>query len=180
MTAILFVQVLLILFLFIIALLYFFGFIAEFLGAPYVATSSKITNQILDKANLKHGQLFIELGSGDGRVVRTAVKKYGVTGVGVDCNPILVLYARFLAKLQRLSDITFINKNLFDTSLQKADVIFLFLLPRIFKKLENKIKTECKPGTLIISHGFKIQGLNSYLIETTPRFAFSTYYYQLP
>jgi hypothetical protein len=55
---------------------------SSIMGAPYVPTSNKQLKAILDRAKLKESQVFVELGSGDGRIVREAVKKYGVQGIG--------------------------------------------------------------------------------------------------
>lgn len=149
------------------------------MGAPFVPTFGRYVKEILQKANLKKGQVFLELGSGDGRIVREAVKRYGVKGIGVEIHPLLILYSRWMSKLQGIKDIEFRRGNLFQTDLSQAKVIFLFLLPKTVEKLKDKILQECKKDTLIISHGFKIKGLERFLIDTTERKLFSTYYYKL-
>lgn len=149
------------------------------MGAPFVPTSAKMIDSILEKAKLKKGQVFIELGSGDGRVVRQAVQKYGVKGVGVELQPILVWYSKLISKLKKLKDISFVTQNLFKTDLKRVDVIFLFLLPKTLEKLREKFITQCKKGTLIISHGFKIKGFDNHLIGKIDRDIFPTYYYRV-
>ena len=62
---------------------------------------------------------------------------------------------------------------------RNTDIIFLFLLPPVLKKIKDKILEECKRKTLIISHGFKIEGFDKYLIDKIDRKTFPTYYYQL-
>lgn len=162
---------------------------SDFMGAPFVPTFGRYVQEILQKANLKKGQVFLELGSGDGRIVREAVKRYGVVGVGVEYHPVLIWYSRLLTKIvslychpaeaKRLKDLTFRRENFFKTDLSQAQVIFLFLMPKTIEKLKDKILQECKKDTLIISHGFKIRGLERYLIDTTERKLFSSYYYKL-
>lgn len=164
-----------------------YSLLADFMGAPFVPTSAKMINSILEKAKLKKGQVFIELGSGDGRVVRQAVQKYGVKGIGVELQPILVWYSRLRVKLQGLEGIKFIQGNLFKVNLSRVypeqsrriDVIFLFLLPKTVEKLREKFITQCKKGTLIISHGFKIKGFDGHLIDKIDRDIFPTYYYRV-
>src|SRR5690606_17589364 len=56
-------------------------------GAPYVATENDELREMFEKAGLKEGMVFIELGCGDGRVTRKAVRSYKVKGIGVDINP---------------------------------------------------------------------------------------------
>lgn len=148
-------------------------------GAPYVPSNQKETEELLKLAGLKPKQLMIELGSGDGRVLRTAVKHYQVYGVGIDVNPVLNWWASFLAKRQNLSNITFISKNIFDYDLSKANVIYLFLMPELIDKLETKFNREIKPKTIVISHGFEVKFWKKYLTKKRDHKPFPTYYYQL-
>jgi len=85
----------------LIVLAYFLAFIALF-GPPFVPTPQKTVNEILKKLKLKKGTVFYDLGCGDGRVVRSAVKNYGVTGIGVDLNPFLIFYCRLVVWLQNI------------------------------------------------------------------------------
>lgn len=155
-----------------------FVVIGEFMGAPYVPTSSKIVDEILKEANLKRSQVLVDLGSGDGRVVRRAVKKYHTFGVGIEMHPLLVLYSRALAKLQNLKSLNYICGNMYHYDLSKADVIFMFLLPPTLVKMREKFKKEAS-GALIISHGFKIGGFEKYLVKKIDRKIFPTYFYRL-
>lgn len=156
-----------------------FAILADFKGAPFVPTSQKIISEILNKAYLEKGQHFIELGSGDGRVTRMAVEKFQVDGKGVDIHPMLVLYANWLSRLHKLHHITFTKQDMFGVDLSRADVIFLFLLPETLVKLRSKFLKECHKGTLIISHGFKIEGMEGNLEDTIKREIFPTYYYRI-
>src|SRR4051812_42036664 len=87
---------------------------AEFKGAPYVPTSDKLLMDILNQSHLKKGDKFLELGSGDGRVTRMAVKKFGVYGVGIDINPMLTIYAKYLARKEKIKNIQFKKGDLFN------------------------------------------------------------------
>ena len=156
-----------------------FAIIGDFKGAPYVPTSQKMISEILEKASLKKGQHFIELGSGDGRVTRMAVEKFQVDGLGVDIHPLLVLFANWRAKLHKLAHIKFIKQDMFTVDLSQADVVFLFLLPETLVKLRTKLLKDCRKGTLIISHGFKIKGMEDNLEDTIKREIFPTYYYRI-
>lgn len=149
-------------------------------GSPYVATRKKRVEEILREANLKKGKLFIELGSGDGRIVRTAVKIFGVRGIGIDVNPLLILWARILVRLtfQEKKAITFKVENIFDTDLTKADYIYLFLMPKMIEELSKKMEKELKNDALVISHGFPIKGWERKLVKTLKVIPFPTYYYK--
>ncbi|HLC94002.1 MAG TPA: class I SAM-dependent methyltransferase [Patescibacteria group bacterium] len=157
----------------------FFSIVSHFAGSPYVPTSHKEVVQILQKADLKKGKIFLELGSGDGRIVREAAKKYGVRAIGVEIHPLLVWYSRLLTWWQKVHAVTFIKGNFFKTDLTTADTIFLFLLPKTLARLGEKMKRECKNNVQIISHGFKIIGWEKYHIFTLDHRPFPTYFYLL-
>lgn len=149
------------------------------MGSPFVPTSKKELINFLKEAGIKKGQLFLELGCGDGRVVKTAVKEYGARGIGIDINPTLILYARFRAWLSRTKNLEFKVQNLHKTDLSQADIIYLFLMPELIKKLEPRLKAGTKKNADIISHGFKIVGWEKYNFKTIPNKPFPTYYYRL-
>jgi SAM-dependent methyltransferase len=148
-------------------------------GSFYVATGQKEIDIFLKEANLKKGEYMLELGSGNGRVLRTAAKVYGVHGKGVDINPILNIWARLLTRWQRLKGLKFTTENVLATDMSKADVIYIFLMPKLIKKLEKKLLKEPKKGALIISHGFEIHGLKKFLVKTLERKPFPTYFYRI-
>lgn len=153
--------------------------ICDIKGAPYVPTKSSFLNDILKTAKLKKGQIFIELGSGDGRVVRKAVKEYEVIGIGYDINPILIYYSRLISYFQKIRNVNFYQENLYKVDVSQADVIFLFLLPRTVKKLREKLEKECKKKTLVISHGFPLYDWEKKIIHKIERKPFSTFFYRL-
>jgi SAM-dependent methyltransferase len=147
-------------------------------GAPYVPTQQKEILHFLSKADLKKNQIFIDIGCGDGRVVATAVKKYGVKGMGIDINPLLIWLARFKAKIAHIDSVEFMVANAYTLPLKDADVIYLFLMPEMLNKLSKKIEKECKKEVLIICHGFKIRDWDKYLKDTLEHKPFPTYYYR--
>lgn len=148
-------------------------------GAPYVPTSRKKLQEIIDMVKPNNNDLFFELGSGDGRLLRYVVSKYSVRGVGIEVNPLLVWISRILAKRSKLKNITFLRQNIFSTDLSEADYIYIFLMPELIVKLLPKFQNELKKGTVIISHGFKIVSWEKKLWKTLPASTFSTYYYKI-
>lgn len=149
-------------------------------GAPYVPTSKKQLDVILKNAHLAKGSLLVELGSGDGRMIRYAAKIFGLKGVGIEINPLLVWWSSFLSRRDGTQKtVRFIRKNIFDYSLANADCLYIFLMPELITKLLPKFKKELKKGTLIISHGFKIIGYEKLLIHTVFDKKFSTFYYKV-
>lgn len=151
---------------------------SSFMGSPYVPTKQKEIELILRNVTLKRGGLFYELGCGDGRVVRAAVKKYNVKGIGIDINPLMVLYARLFSKIQNIP-CTFKRGDLLDLDYRIADYIYLFLMPGLIKKLVPIIKSQAKRKALIISHGFRLIGMEKFLIKHIPHTPFPTFIYRL-
>lgn len=121
--------------------------------APYVATKSSRIKKALKKAGLKKGDLFYELGSGDGRVVIEAAKM-GAKAYGIEQSYLRILYSRLQASKLKNGKAYFIHGNIFNQDLSKADVVFIFLLPKGVLKLEDRLKKELKKGAIIITQTF--------------------------
>lgn len=123
---------------------------------PYVPTPQEVVDAMLTAASVTKDDVLYDLGSGDGRIVITAAKKYGTRGVGVDINPALVAEAKANAEKEKVADkVEFKEGDLFEMDLSKATVITLYLLPDINMKLRPKILA-LKPGTRIVSHAFNM------------------------
>jgi len=148
-------------------------------GAPYVATRNDELKKLLAKIKkrLNYNTHFIELGCGDGRVTRMAVKIYNVDGIGYDINPVLIFVARIFARFQQLPRAQFQRKNILDLDLSKANVIYIFLLPPLVLKTKTNLLNALKRGSLVVSHGFKIPFLQQYLTDQVNGVRFKTYYY---
>ena len=154
--------------------------ISSLYGAPYVPTKKKLALEILKEVKFRKNGLFVELGSGDGRIVRTAVKNYPVKGMAVDINGLLILWSKFLAKFDKTyAKIIFVNKNILKVDLTKADYIYLFLFPALIKKLIPNFNRDLRKGAVIISHGFLIEEYKNKLIKKVDRSTFPTYYYKI-
>jgi hypothetical protein len=119
----------------------------------WVPSPQALVDRMLDIAKLAPGEYHMDLGSGDGRTVITAAKR-GATAVGVEYNANMVALARENAKQAGVADrATFIEGDLFEADLSKANVITLFLLPDINLRLRPKI-LDLRPGTRVVSNSF--------------------------
>lgn len=155
-----------------------FSLWGDFKGAPFVPTPLRVVREILKEARLKKGSRFIDLGCGDGRLVREAVRVYKVRGQGIELNYLLVLYSKFVSRIQKLDSASFFSKDLFSVDISRADVVFFFLMPRTVERLKEKLLKEGRRGSLIISHGFKIKGWKE--VKRLDADFYSTYFYRLP
>ncbi|MDZ8050063.1 MAG: SAM-dependent methyltransferase [Aulosira sp. ZfuVER01] len=122
---------------------------------PYVPTPQPVVDAMLKVAKVGKNDVLYDLGSGDGRIVITAAKKYGTRGTGIDIDPERIQEANQNAKTAGVSDrVKFVQQDLFNTNLSDATVVTLYLLPEVNLKLRPKLLKELKPGTRIVSHAF--------------------------
>ncbi|WP_041316733.1 SAM-dependent methyltransferase [Hyphomicrobium nitrativorans] len=120
----------------------------------YFPTPQAAVDVMLEMADLKEGDVLIDLGSGDGRIPITAAKRYGIRAEGVDINPDLVAKATENAEQAGVADkVVFKEQDLFETELGDATVITLFLLTSINLKLRPEL-LKLAPGTRILSYNF--------------------------
>jgi len=148
------------------------------MGSPYLATKKKQVDLILKVLKPKKRKIFYELGCGDGRIVRRAVKKYEVLGYGFDVNPLLLCLAKFFARRDKLKNIFFKRKNILKINYQKADYVYLFFLPELMEKIKKKLENELPKEAIIISHGFPFLGWEKKLFKKIEEKSFSTYFYK--
>jgi SAM-dependent methyltransferase len=124
--------------------------------SPYVPSPQDVVERMLDFAGLKAGELVVDLGSGDGRIVITAAKR-GARGYGVDINPKLIAEARQNAAKAGVADrATFEERDLFKTDISKADVLTLYLLPLTNLDLRPHILAQMRPGARIVAHAYHL------------------------
>jgi ubiquinone/menaquinone biosynthesis C-methylase UbiE len=121
---------------------------------PYVATPQVTVDEMLRLAGVGPEDFVIDLGSGDGRIVVTAAKKFGARGLGVDIDWRLVTQAEENARQAGVADrARFLEQDMFQTDLGQATVITTYLFPFVMLKLRSRLLA-LKPGTRIVSHDF--------------------------
>lgn len=128
---------------------------AQAADVPYVPTPMAVVEAMLNIAKVGPDDFVIDLGSGDGRIVIAAAKKYGARGFGVDLDGALVSQARREAARQGVTErVAFHARNLFITDIDQATVLTSYLFPRVNMQLRPRIFGELRPGTRIVSHEF--------------------------
>ena len=128
-------------------------------AGPYVPSPQSVVSDMLKFANVGPSDFVIDLGSGDGRIVLTAAKVFGARGFGVDINEKLVKEANESAKAQGIADrASFTVQDLFKTDIRKATVLTMYLLPNTVNMLKDKLQSELRPGTRIVSHDYPLSG----------------------
>ncbi len=132
-----------------------FGLVV-FFGAPYLPTLNKQARVALDLLDLKPGQTLLELGSGDGRVMRLAGEK-GLKVIGYELNPILVIVSYFVTFKYR-KNTKIIWGNYWTKNWPEADGVFVFLLDNYMKKLDDKLNEYGHKPIKLVSFTFQIMG----------------------
>jgi len=120
----------------------------------WVPTPDFLVERMLQMAQVGPNDLVVDLGSGDGRTVIAAAKKFHANAVGIEFNPNMVALSRRSAQKEGVSaDAKFIEADIFESDFHKATVVTMYLLPDLNLRLRPKL-LEMKPGTRLVSHQF--------------------------
>ena len=121
----------------------------------FIPTPDDAIVAMLEMAGLSPQDHVYDLGCGDGRLLIKAATHYGITGVGIDIDGTLLSEARTNAKQAGVqSHLTFMKGDLFESDVEPADVVFLYLLPHLNLRLRPHLLRQLKPGVRIVSHQF--------------------------
>ncbi len=141
-------------------------------NAPFIRTPDQIVRAMLELAEPEPGEVLYDLGCGDGRIVIAAAKDYGCRAVGYDIDPQRVSEARENVRQAGLEDrVAIVEQDIFTLDLRPADVVTIYLLPRLNAKLLPRLR-QLRPGARIVSHDFDLPGITpdrSIEINEPPR-----------
>jgi len=122
---------------------------------PYVPTPQAVVDRMLELAQVKKGDVVYDLGSGDGRIVVTAAKKYGVKAIGFEIDPQRIKESHENIKKAGVEDLVEIRQQDIRTvDLSQASVLTMYLLPEVNLMIRPNIWKQMKPGSRIVSHDF--------------------------
>lgn len=125
----------------------------------FVPTPQHAVEKMLELADLSEDDVLYDLGCGDGRILVTAAKKYGCRAVGYDIQQKCVAMSRENARKNGVAHLVRVErKDIFAVDLRDADVVALYLLPSLNKRLVPQLK-QLKPGARIVSHRWDIEGV---------------------
>ena len=123
--------------------------------APYMATPQEVVDRMLQMAEVTKGDVVYDLGSGDGRLVITAAKRYGARGVGIEIDPALITQSRANARKEGVESLVeFREQDALAVDVSPASVVTLYLLSGANLKLRPILQKALKPGSRIVSHQF--------------------------
>ena len=128
--------------------------LVPFRGMPLLAVDAG-----LELAELREGDVLYDLGSGDGRVIITAAKRYGVRVVGIEIDDALVTASQQAAKQQGVDHLVTVREEDFlQTDLSEATVVILYLLPELHAQLIPQLG-KLPPNARVLTLSFEIPGL---------------------
>ncbi len=143
----------------IFALFFVYFVVSFFTGAPYVPTPGKHIVYMLQFAGVKSSDMLIDIGSGDGRIVRAA-SRLGARSIGWEINPILVLISNlyiFISKLSGKARVQWGDYRKADLS--SATVVFVYGIVDHMETMEKKFKKDLAPGSRVLCYTFPLPNL---------------------
>jgi precorrin-6B methylase 2 len=139
---------------------------SSLIGAGFEPTSMKLVKKMLEIAEIGPDDVLYDLGSGDGRIVVEAVKSYDASAVGIEADPIRVLWSRMFLLFNGIQDKSKIRwGNFFKEDITEATAVTLFLGGKTNQKLKEKLVKELKPGTIIVSYIWIFHGWNPIKVD---------------
>jgi len=122
----------------------------------WVPTHDKLVTAMLEAAQATPNDYVIDLGAGDGKIPIAAAKQFGARALGIEYEPAMVQLARCYVEAEGVADKVEIRQaDIFETELGTADVVTLYLLPKLNRKLRPRLLA-LEPGTRIVSNRFQM------------------------
>ena len=137
--------------------------------APYVVSPQEIVNRMLELADVKPGETVYDLGSGDGRILITAVVRFKAKAVGVEISDELVKSTN--DRIRRLgldNDARVIHGSFLNVDLSPADVVTLYLATDVNEMLRPNLEKYLKDGARVVSHEYAVPGWKPKLVDKDP------------
>jgi precorrin-6B methylase 2 len=127
--------------------------------APFITTPQDVVEAMLRFAGTGPSDVVVDLGSGDGRIVIAAARKFGARAIGIELDPPLVRKSREAAAAAGVAGrATFVEGNVLFADISQATVVTIYLLPGLINQLQPRFLEELLPGTRVVSHAFAMTG----------------------
>lgn len=133
--------------------------------APYIPTPQSAVEAALALAGVTSGDVVLDLGCGDGRVLITAGER-GARGVGIELDPNLVAVCRKTASRKGVADrVEFRSEDILTSEWPPASVVFLFLRAGTLRQLRPRLERELLPGTRVVVYKYEMDGWTPVAVE---------------
>jgi predicted RNA methylase len=128
------------------------------IGAGWWPTPMKVVRRMLELAELKEDDMLYDLGSGDGRILIEAARRYGARGVGIEADPLRVALSRLIVRQKGVQGlVTIVCGNFFRESISEASVVTLFLRQKTNQRLKQRL-LQLRDGTRIVTYTWTFEG----------------------
>lgn len=132
-------------------------------GAPWVPTRKKDVKRFLKLADIRPGQKMYDLGCGDGRLICAAAKA-GATAQGFELALLPFIFANIRRLFQKdRNKIKISYRDVWYSDLSDADIVYFFLMPKVYPKLKEKFEKELKKGAKVIAYVWPIEGWEPFI-----------------
>ncbi len=124
--------------------------------APYFPTPEVVVDRMLQLGGIKAGENVYDLGSGDGRIVIMAARKYKANAFGVELDD--TLYKQSVERIRTLGltpTARIIHGDLLQQDYSSADLVTIYLLPVAIEKVTPIFDKQLKKGARIVAHDFE-------------------------
>ncbi len=140
--------------------------IAGISAAPWVPMRGRDIDRVMDFIRVKAGDVFWDLGCGDGRLCLAVAKREPQADVrGVELSLLPFLWSKCSAILQRVSNVRIRWGNLFSVDLSDTDIVYFFLTPKAMERMKKKIEKEAKINVRVFSYVFPVPGWTPVSID---------------
>jgi len=134
-------------------------------GAVYYPTTKETSSEIVKLSGATNKDTILDLGSGDGRILIDFAKK-GITGIGYEIDPILVLESRKQIKKEGLEKLVKIHlKSFWHADVNKATIIVLYLFPHYMDRLQKVLEKSLTHDLILISNTYEFPHKKYYRTE---------------
>ena len=134
--------------------------------APYYPTPEIVVDRMLQLGGLKAGEKMFDLGSGDGRIVIAAARKYKADATGVEFDD--SLYRQSMDRIKNLgfsATARIIHGDLLKQDYSSADLLTVYLLPVGNEKVTPMLEKQLKKGARIVAHDFEFTAWKAEKIQ---------------
>lgn len=126
---------------------------------PFIPTPVEVIDRMLEIAEVGKNDVVYDLGSGDGRIVIRAAKKFGARAVGIEMDHELVKLSNKKAQEEGVSHLVeFRAEDALKTDISPATVVTLYMLPWFNEMMRPVLQQKLRPGARVVSHDFDIEG----------------------
>lgn len=136
--------------------------------APNVPSPQPVIERMLELAEVRPSETVYDLGSGEGRVLITAVQRFHAKAVGVEISDELCERANSrIARLGLQNEIRLIHDDIMNVDLSPADVVVMYLMTGSNELLRPKLEQALHPGARVVSHDYEVPGWKPSKVDKT-------------